>query len=57
MFGIGVQTIALEKAFNKAAGFTAKDNKLPDFMYKEVLPSSATVFDFTEAELEMAIPF
>ncbi|MCL6561084.1 MAG: aldehyde ferredoxin oxidoreductase, partial [Firmicutes bacterium] len=47
LFGIGVQAIALEKAFNKAAGFTAKDNKLPDFMYKEVLPSSGTVFDFT----------
>lgn len=56
-FGIGVQTIALEKAFNNAAGFTTRDNKLPDFMYREVLPSSGAVFDFTEQELEMAIPF
>ncbi|MCL6477268.1 MAG: aldehyde ferredoxin oxidoreductase [Peptococcaceae bacterium] len=57
LFGIGVQTLALEKAFNKAAGFTAKDNRLPDFMYKEVLPSTGSVFDFTEEELAMAIPF
>ncbi|MDD4238802.1 MAG: aldehyde ferredoxin oxidoreductase C-terminal domain-containing protein [Desulfotomaculaceae bacterium] len=57
LFGIGVQTIALEKAFNKGAGFTAKDDKLPSFMYTEVLPSTGTVIDFTEEDMAMAIPF
>ena len=57
LFGIGFQTIALEKAFNKGAGFTAKDDKVPDFMYTEVLPSSGSVFDFSEEDLTKAIPF
>lgn len=56
-FGLGVQAIALEKEFNKGAGFTAKDDKLPDFMYTEVLPSTGTVFDFTEEDMAKAIPF
>lgn len=57
LFGIGVQTIALEKKFNIGAGFTAKDDKLPDFMYTEVLPATGSVIDFTEEDLAMAIPF
>lgn len=57
LFGIGVQTIALEKRFNKAAGFTAKDDRLPEFMYHEALPPHNVVFDITEEELSMAIPF
>lgn len=57
LFGLGVQTIALEKQFNKAAGFTDKDNRLPDFVYKEPLSPSNAVIDFTDEELNMAIPF
>ncbi|HBC92439.1 MAG TPA: aldehyde ferredoxin oxidoreductase, partial [Pelotomaculum sp.] len=57
LFGIGAQTIALEKAFNKGAGFTAKDDRLPEFMYTEVLPSTGAVIDFTEEEMAKAIPF
>lgn len=57
VFGMGVQTIALEKKFNNAAGFTPEDDKLPDFMYHEVLPSTGTVFDVTEDEMKLAIPF
>lgn len=52
LFGIGAQTLLLERNFNKQAGFTKKDDKLPDFMYTEVLPSTNTVFDITEEELE-----
>ncbi|MGB9846530.1 MAG: aldehyde ferredoxin oxidoreductase C-terminal domain-containing protein, partial [Desulfotomaculales bacterium] len=57
LFAIGVQTLALEKAFNKAAGFTAKDDRLPDFFSTEVLPSTGSVFDFSEEELAAAVPF
>ncbi|MFK5952563.1 MAG: aldehyde ferredoxin oxidoreductase C-terminal domain-containing protein [Desulfobacterium sp.] len=57
LMGIAVQTIAMEKAFNKKAGFTAKDDKLPDFFYTETLDSVDTVFDITEKELKEAIPF
>ncbi|MFK5953190.1 MAG: aldehyde ferredoxin oxidoreductase C-terminal domain-containing protein [Desulfobacterium sp.] len=57
LMGISVQTLAMEKAFNKKAGFTAKDDKLPDFFYVETLDSVDTVFDITSEELEQAIPF
>jgi aldehyde:ferredoxin oxidoreductase len=35
---IGRETLRLEAAFNKAAGFTAADDELPDFFYTEPLP-------------------
>ena len=57
LMGIGVQTIAMEKAFNQKAGFTEKDNKLPAFFYEEKLASVDTVFDITDEELKEAIPF
>lgn len=57
LFGIGVQTIVIEKAFNKKAGFTAKDDRLPAFMHNEALTPNNTVFDITEEELAKAIPF
>lgn len=57
LFGIGINTISLEKKFNKAAGFTEEDDKLPDFMYSEELDSTKTVFDITTEELKVAIPF
>lgn len=57
LFGIGVQTIALEKKFNKAAGFTEKDDRLPEFMYQEELPPHNVIFDIPDAELAKAIPF
>lgn len=57
LFGLGVQTLALENKFNRAAGFKAKDNRLPEFMYQEVLPSTGSVFDIMDKEMQQAIPF
>lgn len=57
LFDIGIQTIMLEKEFNKKAGLTLKDNRLPDFMYNEPLSPNNTVFDITDEELAKAIPF
>lgn len=57
LFGIGVETLALEKRFNQSAGFTDKDNKLPDFMYTEILDSTKSVFDISSEELKQVIPF
>ena len=48
---IGKDTIALERAFNKAAGFTPDDVALPEFFSKEVAPSSGAVFDLTREDL------
>jgi aldehyde:ferredoxin oxidoreductase len=57
LMGVAVQTIAMEKAFNKAAGFTAEDDRLPAFMYTEPLDTTDTVFDVTDEEMAKAIPF
>jgi len=57
VFGLGVQALALEKSFNAKAGFTAKDNRLPEFMYSEPLPPTNNVFDLSDEELSQAIPF
>ncbi len=35
---IGVDTLRLEKQFNQAAGFTEKDDELPEFFHAEALP-------------------
>lgn len=57
LFGLGVQNLSLERAFNSKAGFTGEDNKLPAFMTREPLPPHHTVFDIAPEELAQAIPF
>jgi len=37
---LGLETLELEAAFNKAAGFTEADDELPAFFYEEALPPS-----------------
>jgi len=55
--GLGVETLTLEKEFNRKAGITAKDDVLPEFFYTEPLSPTGAVFDFTPEELAGAIPF
>jgi len=42
---IGKKIIDMERAFNKAAGFTNAHDRLPEFMKYEKLPPHNTVFD------------
>ena len=49
---IGHQTILMERTFNKVAGFTEKDDRLPEFFYKEFAPASGEVFDISYKEME-----
>lgn len=42
---IGKEVIRTEYAFNRQAGFTDNDNRLPDFMLTEPLPPTNKVFD------------
>ena len=57
LFGIGLQTLILEKKFNRGAGFTARDDRLPQFFYDEPSPMTGAVFDFTDEELAQVLPF
>ncbi len=48
---LGQSILKTERGFNLAAGFTAADDRLPDFFYTEPLPPHNVVFDFTDEEM------
>jgi len=48
----GKRTLAAERAFNAAAGFTAADDRLPDFFRKEQLPPHNVTFGVPDDELD-----
>jgi aldehyde:ferredoxin oxidoreductase len=43
---LGRETLRLERDFNRRAGFTEKDDELPDFFYREALPPTNHVARF-----------
>jgi aldehyde:ferredoxin oxidoreductase len=49
---LGKQTIKLEREFNKRAGFTAKDDRLPEWMTREAIPETGHVFDVSEEVID-----
>ncbi|SNS02618.1 aldehyde:ferredoxin oxidoreductase [Humidesulfovibrio mexicanus] len=51
---MGVNCLKDELAFNKAAGFTDKDDQLPDFFKNEPLPPHNLTWDFTAEEMQAA---
>jgi aldehyde:ferredoxin oxidoreductase len=50
---LGKETLRMEREFNRRAGFTAKDDRLPEWMTKEQLPPHETVFDVPDEELDL----
>ncbi|RCK76144.1 MAG: Tungsten-containing aldehyde:ferredoxin oxidoreductase [Anaerolineae bacterium] len=49
---LGKTAIKLEREFNRRAGFTAADDRLPEFMKYEPLPPNNSVFDVSEEDLD-----
>jgi len=49
---LGERIIKIERDFNKKAGLTNVDDRLPEFMKYEPLPPHNTVWDFTGEELD-----
>jgi aldehyde:ferredoxin oxidoreductase len=49
---LGEETLRLEVAFNRAAGFAAADDRLPEWMTEEPLPPHNAVFDVPAADLD-----
>ncbi len=49
---LGKHILKTEKAFNEAAGFTNKDDRLPEFFSLEPLPPHNAVWDFTGEEID-----
>jgi aldehyde:ferredoxin oxidoreductase len=49
---LGRETIKLEREFNRRAGFTSADDRLPEWLTREALPPFNAVFDVPEADLD-----
>jgi aldehyde:ferredoxin oxidoreductase len=52
--GLGIKTIHVEREFNRKAGFTMKDDRLPQFFKDEPLAPNNTVFGVQDYELDGA---
>jgi aldehyde:ferredoxin oxidoreductase len=49
---LGRETLALEREFNKAAGFGPEDDRLPEWMTLEPVPPHNAVFDVPNEEID-----
>jgi aldehyde:ferredoxin oxidoreductase len=49
---LGKEVIKMEREFNKRAGFTKEDDRLPKWMTKEAIPENGAVFDVSEEVLD-----
>lgn len=49
---LGRETILMEREFNRLAGFTAQDDRIPEWMTMEQLPPTGAVFDVPDQELD-----
>lgn len=54
---LGEETIEMEREFNRRAGFTAQDDRVPRWMHEEPLPPHDTVFDVPEEEIDRIYDF
>lgn len=50
--GLGKRVLRAERDFNRRAGFTKKDDRLPRFFYEEPLPPHNTIFTIPDEELD-----
>ena len=55
LLAIGRHTLADERRFNRAAGFTAADDRLPDFFRTEPLPPHQVTFAVRDEDLDRVL--
>jgi len=55
--GLGVRVLKAEREFNRKAGFTKQDDRLPRLFYEEPLPPHNTVFVISDEELDSTFDF
>jgi aldehyde:ferredoxin oxidoreductase len=56
-FGLGTRVLKAEKEFNRNAGFTQEDDRLPKFFFEEPLPPHNTVFAISNEEIDGIFDF
>ncbi len=49
---LGKETIKMEREFNRRAGFTKEDDRLPKWMTEQAIPENGAVFDVGEEVLD-----
>jgi aldehyde:ferredoxin oxidoreductase len=49
---LGRQTIRMEREFNRLAGFTSADDRIPEWMTEEPLPPNNVVFNVPDHDLD-----
>jgi aldehyde:ferredoxin oxidoreductase len=49
---LGKETIKMEREFNRRAGFTREDDRLPKWMTEQAIPETGQVFDVSEDVLD-----
>jgi aldehyde:ferredoxin oxidoreductase len=49
---LGKETIKMEREFNRRAGFTKEDDRIPKWMMREPIPETNAVFDVKEDDLD-----
>jgi aldehyde:ferredoxin oxidoreductase len=54
---LGIRVLKAEREFNRKAGFTNKDDRLPEFFYKEQLPPHNTVVMISDKEMDSTFDF
>lgn len=54
---MGIRVLKAEREFNKKAGFTEQDDRLPQFFYKEPLPPHNTVVVISDEEMDSTFNF
>jgi aldehyde:ferredoxin oxidoreductase len=49
---LGKETISLEREFNRRAGFTTADDRIPEWMTRQPVPPQNSVFDVPDKDLD-----
>jgi len=49
---LGKKILTMERDFNKRAGFTSQQDRLPEYFKKELLPPHNVVFQVTDEDLD-----
>jgi aldehyde:ferredoxin oxidoreductase len=55
--GLGLRVLKAERQFNREAGFTSLDDRLPQFFYEEPLPPLGRVYCISGEELDSTFDF
>jgi aldehyde:ferredoxin oxidoreductase len=57
MHSLGKEVLCTERSFNRQAGFTAFDDRLPEFFSSTPLPPTGGTFDVPDSDLDSVYDF